>query len=104
MSNFCRAETLSSVCLFVFCYAFHAVQYYYKISAGLDAVIFRGRGEGAGFRHGIILILAVHPIPFQLQLLLSSFTIFSRIRSGNIDSALCFKMVLFAYKDHECTA
>lgn len=47
------------------------------------------RGGGVEFKCGFILILAVHPIPFQRLLVLSSFAIFSRIKPGNMQTQQC---------------
>jgi len=45
---FCRAEMCHQFLLRKNSNAFNAVQYDYKISAGLDTVIFRRRGWGCG--------------------------------------------------------
>jgi len=46
-------------------------------------------GEGAEFKRSFILILTVHPIPFQLLLVLSSLAIFSPVRPGNMQIQHC---------------
>ena len=95
MSIFVEQKCVIRFCLKKKSSAFHTVQYAYKISAGLDTAIFRGRGEGAGFKHGFILILAVHPIPFQLLLVLSSFSVFSGTKTRYMQTHHCTSKLFY---------